>query len=143
MFLSCVVLVAALLGEIPNMNALVAVIFYVSFFAIGLGPIPSIFITNEFDAKYVALVMSASQMVNWVCNFLVDLVFPYMNNFFGAYSFMPLAAVLFFGCLFLHIWLPETTLPMWMRMGQRMIRMWRTKKFFDKKRFTCRYIRFS
>ena len=64
MFLSCVVLVAALLGEIPNMNALVAVIFYVTFFAIGLGPIPSIFITSEFDAKYVALVMSASQMVN-------------------------------------------------------------------------------
>ena len=109
MFLSCIILVAALLGEIPNMFALVAVIFYVVFFAIGLGPIPNIFITGEvFNAKYVALVMSASQMVNWVCNFLVGLIFPYMNNYLGAYSFMPFAAVLFFGGLFIHIWLPET-----------------------------------
>ena len=108
MFLSCIVLVAALLGIISNVYALVAVILYVSFFEIGLGPIPWLIVAEMFDAKYVALAMSASCQVNWFCNFLVGLIFPYINNYLGAYSFVPFAAVLFLGFIFIHIWLPET-----------------------------------
>lgn len=40
MFLSCVVIVLALLGYFDKMVALGAVATYVSFFEIGLGPIP-------------------------------------------------------------------------------------------------------
>lgn len=40
MFLSCVVIVLALLGYFGKMVALGAVASYVTFFEIGLGPIP-------------------------------------------------------------------------------------------------------
>lgn len=108
MFLSCILLVAALLGYLSNIYALVAVMLYVTFFEIGLGPIPWLIVAEMFDAKYVALAMSASCQVNWVCNFLVGLIFPYMNKYLGPYSFAPFAVVLLLGFIFSAIWLPET-----------------------------------
>ncbi len=108
MFLSCIILVLALLKYLSNTYALVAVMIYVTFFEIGLGPIPWLIVAEMFDAKYVALAMSASCQVNWVCNFLVGLIFPYLNKYLGPYSFVPFAVVLFLGFLFSAIWLPET-----------------------------------
>merc|ERR1739844_281530 len=72
------------------------------------GPIPWLIVAEMFDAKYVALAMSASCQVNWICNFLVGLLFPYMNKYLGPYSFVPFAIVLFLGFMFSAIWLPET-----------------------------------
>ncbi len=108
MFLSCIVLVLALLNYLSNVYALVAVMVYVTFFEIGLGPIPWLIVAEMFDAKYVALAMSASCQVNWICNFLVGLLFPYMNSYLGPFSFVPFAFVLFLGFIFSLIWLPET-----------------------------------
>ena len=108
MFLSCILLVLALLKYLSNIYALVAVMLYVSFFEIGLGPIPWLIVAEMFDAKYVALAMSASSQLNWICNFLVGLIFPYMNKFLGPFSFVPFAVVLFLGFMFSLIWLPET-----------------------------------
>jgi SP family facilitated glucose transporter-like MFS transporter 3 len=108
MFISCIILVLSLLGYLSNIYALVAVMIYVTFFEIGLGPIPWLIVAEMFDAKYVALAMSASCQINWVCNFLVGLLFPYMNDYLGAYSFVPFAGVLFLAFLFSAIWLPET-----------------------------------
>ena len=100
MFLSCIVLVLALLKYLSNMYALAAVMVYVTFFEIGLGPIPWLIVAEMFDAKYVALAMSASCQVNWICNFLVGLIFPYMNEYLGPFSFVPFAFVLFLGFMF-------------------------------------------
>lgn len=108
MLLSCGVIVAALKGVFSNITALVAVNVYVIFFEIGLGPIPWLIVAEMFDAKYVATAMSASSQINWFFNFVVGLVFPYMNNYLQAYSFVPFAVVLFFGFMFTLIWLPET-----------------------------------
>lgn len=108
MLLSCGVIVAALKGFFSNITALVAVNVYVIFFEIGLGPIPWLIVAEMFDAKYVATAMSASSQINWFFNFVVGLVFPYMNQYLQAYSFVPFAVVLFFGFMFTLIWLPET-----------------------------------
>jgi SP family facilitated glucose transporter-like MFS transporter 3 len=108
MFLSCVVIVMALLGIFSNIWALVAVNVYVTFFEIGLGPIPWLIVAEMFDAKYVAVAMATCSQVNWACNFIVGLVFPYMNQYLGPYSFAPFALVL--GCTFVFALfiLPET-----------------------------------
>lgn len=108
MFLSCIVLVLALMKYLSNTYALLAVMVYVTFFEIGLGPIPWLIVAEMFDAKYVALAMSASCQVNWVCNFLVGLIFPYLNKYLGPYSFVPFATVLLLGFIFCAVWLPET-----------------------------------
>lgn len=61
-----------------------------------------------FQGKYVAVAASVASQVNWVCNFIVGLVFPYMNKYLGPYSFAPFACVLL-GCfVFTATVLPET-----------------------------------
>ena len=78
------------------------------FFEIGLGPIPILIVSEMFDAKYVATGMSASLQINWFCNFVVGLLFPYTNEYLQEYSFVPFAIVLFLAFMFALIWLPET-----------------------------------
>lgn len=108
MFLSCGIIVASLKGFFSNITALVAVNAYVCFFEIGLGPIPWLIVAEMFDAKYVATAMSASSQLNWFFNFVVGLVFPYMNSYLKEYSFVPFAFILFLAFIFTLIWLPET-----------------------------------
>jgi len=108
MLVSCVMLVLSLLHYFSNMMALLSVNAYVSFFEIGLGPIPWLIVAEMFDAKYVTIAMSASSQLNWVCNFIVGIVFPYMNAYLGPFTFVPFTTVLLIAFLFTLIWLPET-----------------------------------
>jgi len=108
MLLSCVVIVMTLLGYFQNFIALLAVNAYVIFFEFGLGPIPWLIVAEMFDGRYVAVAMSASSQVNWACNFIVGLVFPYMNQYLGPYSFAPFALVLLGILVFSLTILPET-----------------------------------
>lgn len=108
MLISCVVIVASLLGYFGNLIALAAVCSYVVFFAIGLGPIPSLITVEMFDAKYVATAASLSSQFNWSFNFIVGLTFPSINEALGPYSFGPFAIVLFLTVAYTIIWLPET-----------------------------------
>jgi MFS transporter, SP family, solute carrier family 2 (facilitated glucose transporter), member 3 len=61
-----------------------------------------------FEGKYVAVAMSVSSQVNWACNFIIGLVFPYMNDKLGAFSFAPFALVLALTFGFAATVLPET-----------------------------------
>lgn len=108
MFLSCVVIVMALKGFFSKIIALIAVNVYVICFELGLGPIPWLIVAEMFEGKYVAVAMSVSSQVNWACNFIIGLVFPYMNTYLEAYSFVPFALVLFGTLVFSVTVLPET-----------------------------------
>lgn len=108
MFFSCVAIVLALLGYFDNIMALVAVNVYVSFFEIGLGPIPWLIVAEMFEAKYVAVAMSMCSQLNWACNFIIGLTFPTINEVLGPYSFGPFAAVLLVTFFFTWFYLPET-----------------------------------
>ncbi len=57
--------------------------------------------------NFIPLV-SISCQINWACNFIVGLVFPYLQENLGAYSFVPFAVVLFITILFAIFVLPET-----------------------------------
>jgi MFS transporter, SP family, solute carrier family 2 (facilitated glucose transporter), member 3 len=108
MFISTVFIILALVGMIPNFVALFAVMSYVSFFEIGLGPIPWLIVAEMFDSKYVATAMSIACIVNWGCNFLVGLCFPFVQQALGAYCFAPFGVVIIAAYLFTHLYLPET-----------------------------------
>ena len=108
MFCSCIIIILALLHYFSKTWALVAVNSYVCFFEIGLGPIPWLIVAEMFDAKYVAVAMSACSQLNWACNFIVGLGFPYMNKYLGPYSFLPFAGVLAATFMFALTVLPET-----------------------------------
>lgn len=108
MFLSCIIIVLSLLGYFSHIIALVAVNAFVTFFEFGLGPIPWLIVAEMFEGKYVAVAMSMSSQLNWACNFVIGLVFPFFVQYLGPYSFAPFACVLA-GCfLFAATILPET-----------------------------------
>ncbi|KAG5190730.1 solute carrier family facilitated glucose transporter member 3 [Tribonema minus] len=108
MFLSCIAITASLLGIAPNYVALLGVMAFVSFFEIGLGPIPWLIVAEMFDAKYVATAMSIASQVNWAFNFVVGLGFPMLSRALGPWVFVPFAAVLAAVFLFSLLMLPET-----------------------------------
>lgn len=102
------VIILSLLGFFSNIMALVAVNVYVSFFEIGLGPIPWLIVAEMFEGKYIAVAMSLCSQLNWACNFIVGLAFPLMNEHLGPYSFVPFAIVLAFTFVYAMFVLPET-----------------------------------
>ena len=108
MLLSCVVIVLALLGVLNNILALLAVNIYVFFFEVGLGPIPWLIVAEMFDGKYVAVAMSLCSQLNWGCNFIVGMIFPYMDKYLGPYSFFPFGVILALTFMFSLFFLPET-----------------------------------
>lgn len=108
MLISTIFIIAALLNIVPNYIALIAVMSYVTFFEIGLGPIPWLIVAEMFDAKYVTTAMSIACIVNWGCNFLVGLFFPFIQELFGPWSFGPFSFVLVCTFLFTYLLLPET-----------------------------------
>ncbi|VEU42399.1 unnamed protein product [Pseudo-nitzschia multistriata] len=108
MFASCIIVVLALKGILSNIFALLAVNLYVFGFEIGLGPIPWLIVAEMFDGKYVTVAMSLCSQLNWACNFIVGMVFPYINAYLGPYSFIPFAIILAMTFLFSLFVLPET-----------------------------------
>ena len=108
MFLSTLFITAALLGYIYKIIALLAVMAFVSFFEIGLGPIPWLIVAEMFDSKYVATAMSMACIVNWGCNFLVGFLFPFSQQALGPWTFIPFAVVLVLSYFFTLFYLPET-----------------------------------
>ena len=108
MFCSSVVIVLSLVGYFSNILALIAVNFYVSFFEIGLGPIPWLIVAEMFEGKYVATAMSLCSQLNWACNFVIGLVFPYMHQYLGPFSFVPFATILAMAFFYALLVLPET-----------------------------------
>ena len=108
MAISCVLLVVASIGYTTKTIALISVMLIVTFFEIGLGPIPWLIVAESFDAKYVASAMSLTCIVNWSCNFIVGLSFPHMQLALGPYVFAPFAAVLLVVTLFCHFFVIES-----------------------------------
>jgi SP family facilitated glucose transporter-like MFS transporter 3 len=61
-----------------------------------------------FDAKNVATAMSIASQVNWACNFLVGIGFPYINDALGPWVFAPFGLVLLLTYMYVLVFLPET-----------------------------------
>jgi len=108
MLAGVVLITAALYGLLPKLVALGAVMAFVGFFEIGLGPIPWLLVSEVFDARHVDAAQSICSQVNWLCNFLVGVGFPVVNQVLGAKCFLPFGVVLALTLAFVLIILPET-----------------------------------
>ncbi|CAM9832758.1 unnamed protein product [Discosporangium mesarthrocarpum] len=107
--LVCAALVTLTLMEIfPSIIAVVGVMGFVSFFEIGLGPIPWLIVAEMFDAKYVSTAMSVACQINWASNFVVGISWPSINATLGVWSFMPFSIVLLITFVFTWKYQPET-----------------------------------
>ncbi|XP_060075926.1 solute carrier family 2, facilitated glucose transporter member 1-like [Ylistrum balloti] len=81
---------------------------YVIGFALGLGPIPFIIVSEIFRQEPRAAAMSISLAFNWVCNFTLMLVFRFMQDAMQGYVYLPFIVILALAVVFITIMVPET-----------------------------------
>ncbi|XP_008217167.1 solute carrier family 2, facilitated glucose transporter member 3 isoform X2 [Nasonia vitripennis] len=85
-----------------------AVLAFVLFYGIGLGPIPYFIGSELFDVGPRSAAMSMGSVCNWGGNFIVGMTFTQMQKVFDSYSFLVFAACMLFLVLFCRKYLPET-----------------------------------
>ncbi|OGN70539.1 MAG: hypothetical protein A3G30_06545 [Chlamydiae bacterium RIFCSPLOWO2_12_FULL_49_12] len=89
--------------------ALIALMAYVGFFAISLGPITWVLIAEIFPLRMRAQGMAVAVFVNWGCNYLVSLTFLDLVNIIGsALTFFLYAVICVAAFLFTLFFIPET-----------------------------------
>lgn len=107
MLVSCIVITMGLVGVLGKLCALLAVNTFIMFFEFGLGPLPWLFVAESFDGKYAAVAMAVSSQLNWICNFAIGFVFPFVNKALGPYSFLPFVGILMGVIIFAEIIMPD------------------------------------
>jgi len=86
-----------------------SLIIYIASFAISLGPICWLIISEIYPLKIRGLAMSIATVANWLCNFIVGLTFPMLIDGFGAPStFWIYALIGILGLIFCYYYVPET-----------------------------------
>jgi MFS family permease len=86
----------------------VAVFLYTAFFAIGLGPIPWLLLSELLPTYALSSASAVATAVNWGTNFVIGLVFPSLNKGLGNGTFILFAAFTAFGFLYTWFFVPET-----------------------------------
>lgn len=87
---------------------IVAMHTYVIGFAVGLGPIPFIVVGEIFRQEPRAAAMSLSLTFNWICNFILMMVFRFMQKGMRGYVYLPFIGVLVLAVAFIFLMVPET-----------------------------------
>ncbi|KAK3603513.1 hypothetical protein CHS0354_030370 [Potamilus streckersoni] len=87
---------------------IVAMLSYIIGFALGLGPIPFIVVSEIFRQEPRAAAMSFSLAFNWVCNFILVLTFRFIQKGIGPYTYLIFIVILVASILFIFFFLPET-----------------------------------
>jgi len=85
-----------------------SVLLFVCSFAIGMGPVPWIIISEIFPSSIRGYAMSIAVGVNWISNFIVALTFPAIEGALGSYTFLLFGAVVFAFTIFTFFLVPET-----------------------------------
>ncbi|XP_051784180.1 solute carrier family 2, facilitated glucose transporter member 9 isoform X2 [Erpetoichthys calabaricus] len=92
---------------IPYLS-IVCILAVIASFCIGPGGIPFILVGELFQQSERPAAFMISGMVNWISNFTVGLIFPFIQEAFGAFCFLVFAAACLAGAMFLFFVLPET-----------------------------------
>lgn len=89
--------------------ALICIITYIAFFAISLGPIPWLLLSEIFPLGIRGRAMGIAFFVNWIVNYLVSLTFLTLAQILGTGgTFWLYAIVCILGLCFVYIKIPET-----------------------------------
>ncbi|MFI5333789.1 MAG: sugar porter family MFS transporter [Chlamydiales bacterium] len=111
MALSLIGLSAAFYFDSPFIGIIsfVCILAYVGFFAIGLGPIPWLLISEIYPLSVRGKAMSIAALANWFFSFLVAQIFLGMINVFGSEgTFFLFATLSLLALFFVYQYVPET-----------------------------------
>uniref|UniRef100_A0A3B4ZGY7 Solute carrier family 2, facilitated glucose transporter member 5 n=1 Tax=Stegastes partitus TaxID=144197 RepID=A0A3B4ZGY7_9TELE len=88
--------------------SIACIIGYVMGHAIGPGPLPFLVTTEMFrqTARPAAFMIAGS--VHWLSNFIIGLLFPYLEKGLGSYSFLVFAVICVITMVYIWLVVPET-----------------------------------
>ncbi|ORX90475.1 monosaccharide transporter [Basidiobolus meristosporus CBS 931.73] len=95
--------------EVHNSGLTVAAIMiFVVFFAIGLGPIPALIISEMMPTNAVSLTSSLALTLNWISSFVIGLIFPTLSKAMHGYVFLIFASCCAIGFVCTLFFIKET-----------------------------------
>lgn len=111
-----VVLLALIISKIVDMGSVASavistagLVLYLSFFVMGLGPIPNIFYAEIFPTKVRGLCMAICALTYWIFNMIVTYSLPVLLSSIGlAGTFGIYAVACVFTWIFVYLKVPET-----------------------------------
>lgn len=88
--------------------SIVCIIVFIMCFAVGLGPIPFLYVAECFrqDARSAALAIC--MFANWVANLILTLTFPYLAKLLTNYVFLVFTVIVGFAVIVILRKVPET-----------------------------------
>jgi MFS transporter, SP family, galactose:H+ symporter len=89
--------------------SVISLMAYVAFFAVGIGPVTWVILSEIYPLRIRGKAMSIAIFVNWVCNYLVSLTFPDMAELLGGGGvFLIYACISALSVWFIYRFIPET-----------------------------------
>ncbi|KAF9965263.1 hypothetical protein BGZ70_005161 [Mortierella alpina] len=104
---SAVLMIVGAYCDIGNL-VVAAVFLYIATFAIGMGPIPWLLISEMLPTYALSSASSVATGVNWGTNFIVGLMFPILNKALGNGTFILFGGFALFGVGYIWGFVPET-----------------------------------
>ncbi|WP_436923586.1 sugar porter family MFS transporter [Halosimplex amylolyticum] len=96
-------------GDVLGIVATVSLMLFVSFFAIGLGPVFWLLISEIYPLSVRGSAMGVVTVANWGANLLVSLTFPVLTDGIGTpWTFWLFGLCSLVGLVFVHRFVPET-----------------------------------
>ncbi|ORZ12207.1 major facilitator superfamily domain-containing protein [Absidia repens] len=86
----------------------VCIMLFVASYAIGLGVIPFVITAEVYPTYAVGTASSIALVINWLCNFIIGLIFPTLQTACGPYVFLIFAGITFVVAIFVALFVPET-----------------------------------
>ncbi|KAG0055350.1 hypothetical protein BGZ83_008870 [Gryganskiella cystojenkinii] len=105
--LSALLLVVGAYANIGIM-VVIAVFLYIASFAVALGPIPWMLLSEFLPTYAVGSASAVATAVNWGSNFIIGLVFPTLSKAMGHATFILFGAFTTFGFFYVWFFVPET-----------------------------------
>lgn len=95
--------------EFKGFIMIVFVVLAIGFYAMSLGPITWVLLSEIFPNKVRGVAMAVCTAALWIASFLLTYTFPFLNSGLGTGgTFMLYAAICFFGFIFVLQRIPET-----------------------------------
>jgi MFS transporter, SP family, galactose:H+ symporter len=107
--ISLLVIAWAMANGVPPLVGLVGLFAYIAVFAMSLGPLPWLYMSELFPLQLRSRGMALASVTNWSFNFIVVFLFPVANRQLGTMvTMLVFAAFCTAGVVYAWFWAPET-----------------------------------
>jgi MFS family permease len=104
--ISLLVIAWAMANGVPPLVGLIGLFAYIAVFAMSLGPLPWLYMSETFPLRLRSRGMALASVTNWSFNFLVVFLFPVASKQLG--TMLVFAAFCAAGIVYAWVWAPET-----------------------------------